>query len=87
MLEPYQIAENIAAEGDKWLESRPLCVDCEEPITADKCFVFDIVYPRDACMCDQCYSKNISRLDEFLQEILDDAVQEYWQETPEGGEG
>lgn len=83
MLEPYQEAELIAYEGDKWLAKRPICIECDDHIAADKCYVFDPIYPRESCMCEECYSRQLSRLNEWLQDILDDAASEYWQTTPE----
>lgn len=83
MIEPYKEAEAIAYEGDKWLEKRPYCIECEEHITADKCYVFDPIYPREGCMCEACYQRNLSRLNEWLQDLLDDAASDYWQTTPE----
>lgn len=83
MIEPYKEAEAIAYEGDKWLASRPLCIVCEEPITADKCYVFDPVYPRESCMCEACYQRQLSGLNEWLQDVLDEAAGKWWQKTPE----
>lgn len=83
MLEPYQEAEAIAYEVDKWEASRPYCVECEEHITDERCYVFDPAYPRESCMCEACYQRNLSRLTEWLQDILDEAASNYWQTTPE----
>ena len=83
MLEPYQEAETIAYEGDKWLAKRPICVECYDHIAADKCYVFDPAYPRESCMCEACYLRQLSRLNEWLQDLLDDAASDYWQTTPE----
>lgn len=83
-MEPYVEAERIAYEGDKWAESRPVCVECEEQIIDDKCYVFDEFAPREACMCADCFTRRmISLKNEWLIELLGDAASVFWRSTPE----
>lgn len=76
-MEPYQEAEALAYEGEKWLKSLPVCVECEDPIIFDRCYALNPFDKFNSCLCFECYDEERRRLhNDYLREELDEIMKD-----------
>ena len=76
-------------EHEIWLRHRPVCMVCEENIARDKCYIVYDDEPDETCICEDCMKGQIehlrrARLNQGLEDALEDFISTLWGNTPEG---
>lgn len=51
--DPLRDADRYIAECDRWVSKRPVCSECDNPITTDELFEFN-----DELICPECLRDN-----------------------------
>jgi hypothetical protein len=67
MLDNYDLFEQNEARKEKWLESRPICSCCEEPIQSEKAY----------CYKDQWFCKDRDCRKAFMEIVWEDIESDY----------
>lgn len=54
--------DNREREQKAWLNSRPVCCRCKEPIQEERCYIFFDDYNDDRLICEECIKENDKEL-------------------------